>query len=344
MKLRKYLLRTLLVLAACVALALGWGWSRAMRTDHPVGFQLAYADAGRAGRIPIAIWYPTSAAPRPTTLLGPNLLSVARDGAVKVRALPLVVISHGNGGGPGSHVDLAMALADAGYVVAAPIHPGDNYVDEAGIARPGFWAGRNQQLRRTIDFMLQGWSGHDRIDPARIGAFGFSAGGFTVLTAAGAVPDLAGVKARCEKASEFVCTLLSQAKSPLLGAVAAEEAKGLEADPRIRAVVVAAPGLGFTMARPEALAAVRVPVQLWAGAADDRVPPASNAELIRSAFSGPVEYHSVPNAGHMSFLAPCTLLAPPGLCSDSSGFDRTAFHREMNRQILRFFAAALPPG
>ncbi len=39
--------------------------------------------------------------------------------------------------------------------------------------------------------MLTAWGGHDRIDPARIGVFGHSAGGFTALVGAGGVPEIA---------------------------------------------------------------------------------------------------------------------------------------------------------
>jgi len=50
---------------------------------------------------------------------------------------------------------------------------------------------RTRQLKRLIDYMISAWPEAGRIDPARIGAFGFSSGGFTVLAAAGGTPDLA---------------------------------------------------------------------------------------------------------------------------------------------------------
>ena len=52
------------------------------------------------------------------------------------------------------------------------------------------------------------------------------------------------------------------------------------------------------------------------------------------------EYHVVPNAGHMAFLAPCppaTAKAVPKLCADAPGFDRAAFHRQFNAAVLAFF-------
>jgi len=51
--------------------------------------------------------------------------------AVTGAKLPLVVSSHGRGGWFGLHHDTAEALADAGFVVAAINHPGDNGNDSS---------------------------------------------------------------------------------------------------------------------------------------------------------------------------------------------------------------------
>jgi len=337
MKLRRIVAMTALALVVLACAGIAWAMANAETSDRPVGFQVANAGDGTA--MPIAIWYPTTALPRPTTLLGLSLLDVARGGPVKGNGLPLVVISHGNGGGPASHADLAMVLASAGYVVAAPMHAGDNYLEQDGMGKAGFWAGRNAQLRMAVDFMVRRWSGRERIDATRIGAFGFSAGGFTVLSAAGAVPDLGQVARHCAETPEFVCTVLEHARSPLLEPGSAEEAFG--ADPRIRAIVIAAPGLGFTMARPGSLSSVTVPVQLWAGGLDDRVPVSSNVAPLLEALPGATEYHLVPKAGHIAFLAPCRILRPAELCRDAPGFDRAAFHEDMNHEVFRFFDAHL---
>ena len=128
---KKWAHRALAVVAVLVvALAGAVLWS-AERTAHPVGLAVARV-AGAAKPFPVVIWYPTSGTAWPTTQLGITLMSVVRDGPVDGRQLPLVVVSHGNGGGPGSHADLALALADAGYVVAAPMHAGDNLEDSTG--------------------------------------------------------------------------------------------------------------------------------------------------------------------------------------------------------------------
>jgi predicted dienelactone hydrolase len=312
----------------------------ALRTDRSVGFQMAQTADANGRLFAVGVWYPTRAHPWPTTWLGFGLMDVAADAPVAGSALPLVVLSHGNGGGPGSHADLALALANAGYVVAAPMHPGDNYADQSAAGTVPWLQGRSRQLRLTLDYLLQRWPGHDHLNPARVGAFGFSAGGITVLTAVGAQPDLGLIARHCAEAPEFICDLLSQGHSPLLNSDRAKQGNSYSPDPRIKAAVVAAPGLGFTLG-PGALTNVRVPIQLWSGEQDTLVPYATNTRLVREALGARVEFHSVPGAGHYAFLAPCGVVGPPQLCADPGPFDRKAFHREMNAHVVAFFEKTL---
>jgi predicted dienelactone hydrolase len=55
--------------------------------------------------------------------------------------------------------------------------------------------------------------------------------------------------------------------------------------------------------------------------------------------SGPHEFHVVRNAGHFAFfLCPPRLVQTiPDICTDRSGFDRAAFHKEFNAAALKFF-------
>jgi predicted dienelactone hydrolase len=324
-------------LAALVLLVLGVGSvavATALKAARPVGFQQLAVPDGAGNKFPVAVWYPTAASPRPTTLIGMRLMEVAQNGPIAGDRLPLILISHGNGGGPAGHADLAMALAAAGYVVAAPMHTGDNFLDQSALATPGWLAGRSRELRASVDYLLGAWSGRGRLDPSRIGAYGFSAGGYTALAAVGARPDLGVIPDYCAHQPEFACELLRQAKSPLLQAGA--NIPAAQPDSRIRAAVVAAPGLGFTMGG-QALSQVTVPVQLWSAAGDLNVPEASNMRIVRDGLGPRGEYHAVPGARHMSFLVPCGPIGPPALCKDADGFDRTAFHARMNASVIDFF-------
>jgi predicted dienelactone hydrolase len=312
----------------------------ALRTEHPVGFQVTQASGPDGQPFAIGVWYPTSARAWPASMAGARLMTVAKDGPIAGRALPLVVISHGNGAGIAAHADLALALASAGYVVAAPMHPGDNFQDQGAIGTAAFFNARSQQLQATLDLMLATWPGHERLDARRVGAFGMSMGGFTVLTLAGAQPDLRLIAPHCASTVEFACDVLRYFKSPYVAAGAPPAGQPFVADPRIKAVVLAAPGLGFTFGE-HALDQVRVPVQLWIAEKDESV---ANAVPLRAVLKDRIEFHSVPGAGHLSFLAPCGgWLRPPAICTDPDGFDRAAFHASMNASVVAFFDRNLAP-
>ena len=100
--------RVLVVIGFLVIGLVGYALLTAVRTDHPVGFQIIKTTDADGKPFTVDVWYPTEAHPWPTTLSSIGLLDVARDAPVSGSDLPLVVISHGNGGGPVSHVDLAL--------------------------------------------------------------------------------------------------------------------------------------------------------------------------------------------------------------------------------------------
>ncbi|WP_312163731.1 prolyl oligopeptidase family serine peptidase [Phenylobacterium sp.] len=248
--------------------------------------------------------------------------------------LPLVVISHGNGGDFRSHEDTAQALAAAGFVVAALTHTGDNWRDQS---RATDVAGRPRQLSVLIDYMLADWDGRAVIDPERVGAFGFSAGGFTVLTAAGGEADLSRIEGHCRAHPGFYdCRLI--AARPV-----GPESPRWTHDARIKALVVAAPALGFAFT-PGRLDAVAQPVQLWQAAGDEVLPAPWYVEPVRQALPTAPEFHRVEGAGHFDFLRPCTpqlAAAAPEVCAPTPGFDRAAFHLRFNEEVVRFLKAKL---
>src|SRR6185369_2442524 len=62
----------------------------------------------------------------------------------------LIVISHGSGGSPWVHANLAQILVADGFVVAMPEHRGDNYQDHS-TPGPESWKRRPLEVSRTID-------------------------------------------------------------------------------------------------------------------------------------------------------------------------------------------------
>ena len=301
------------------------------------GFQHGFAVDPDGKPLEIGIWYPSRATPQPMTL-GITTMAAAADAAIDGKALPLIVISHGTGSSYLGHLDTAIALADAGYVVAAVTHTGDNHADTSRAVQV---MDRPRQISRVIDHMLAAWSGRGSIDASRIGMFGFSAGGFTTLVSIGGVPDLALVAPMCRAyPGDFACQVMARS-----GQAASLPEAGPAPDRRIQAAVVAAPALGFTFA-PAGLKNVTVPVQLWRAEDDAILPHPRFAEAVRLALPTVPDYRVVPLAGHFDFLAPCSqALADraPAICTSAPGFDRTAFHRSFNAAVVGFFGKTLGP-
>jgi predicted dienelactone hydrolase len=304
------------------------------------GFESLQAADGADQALEVSLWYPTETQAKELDL-GPFTIHVARGGAVAGQGLPLIVISHGNGGSSLGHHDTAAALAQAGFVVAAVMHTGDNHADQS---RATSMADRPRHVSRVIDHLLTKWHSRDRIDPRRIGVFGFSSGAFTALAVAGGAADLGRIASHCKQhAGDYACQML--ARHPASAAAMGTGMVQAGRDARVRAAVVAAPALGFTFTEAS-LAAVSVPIQLWRAEDDVALPHPWYAEAVRAALPKPLDYREVPKAGHFDFLAPCTprfaAVAPP-LCSSQPGFDRVAFHREFNAAVVSFFSTALKP-
>ncbi len=316
-----------------VMMAAAYVYMTALEPTRRIAFQnIVVADPGHPDII-AAAWYPTTAKPG-FVFLGASGAMLANGGPVEGERLPLIIFSHGSGAASQSHADTAIALAEKGFIVIAPTHTGDNFQDGSDAGKPGWFVNRARHVERTIDAALKTWQHRAHVDAGRIGIFGFSAGATTALINIGGRPDLSRIWSQCASAPEFVCKLLSPAEYREMPPVEWKR------DSRIRAAVLAAPGLGFAFA-PSGVTGVEVPVQLWAGSADDTVPLATNAGLIGTILGQRADMHIVPRATHYSFLMPCGLIGPPQICADPEGFDRTDFHRRFNSEVAAFFTSRL---
>jgi predicted dienelactone hydrolase len=295
------------------------------------GLQLFDVPADAAGsQLTGAVWYPCTAPSHETIVRGRSIVG-ARDCPLSGSKLPLIVISHGRAGWFGGHHATAAALADAGFVVAAIDHPGDNGSDKSRSGDLASLVERPADIKRLIDFMLGGWANSARLDRDRIGLFGYSMGGYTGLVVIGALPDLRKDLPGCEGSDFRACEQLRDGEVPV---------EQPTHDTRIKAAVIADPGPGIFFPAAS-LKAVKVPVQLWSS--DPKLAPNYQSGCCAIGINRrmPIspEYHLVSGAIHFSFLPPCSESEAkqfPRICIDPPGFDRAAFHKEFNAAILAF--------
>ncbi len=138
--------------------------------------------------MPAIVFYPTRGDGGPTQV-GPYSIAATRGAAPAPGAFAFIVHSHGTGGDHLGHHDTLAALARAGFVAAAVQHPRDNYLDSSGFATDLQLIGRPHHIVALIDGVLADAKLGPLVDRQRIGMAGFSAGGYTTLLIAGAVPD-----------------------------------------------------------------------------------------------------------------------------------------------------------
>ena len=235
------------------------------------GFQQVTIPDPQGKPIAAGIWYPSSAQPsaRP---LGMFSQTVAIDGKLCGEQLPLILISHGTGGSLSSHYDTAIALAEAGFVVVAPTHTGDNYTDQSYVGNRKDLIDRPRQIKLVIDWMLSSWTGRRNLNPNRVGIFGFSLGGFTSLVEIGGTPELPRMALLCAtRPTAPECAFIANNHGDQLAPNS--ENPAWFHDARIKAAVIAEPAVSFLFG-PGDLRNINIPVQLWRAEDDTQAPDA----------------------------------------------------------------------
>jgi predicted dienelactone hydrolase len=309
------------------------------------------------------IWFPVAATlperPDPIGAPGHALFvgePVARGPLASARRrYPLILLSHGTGGSAQSLDWLGAGLARAGYIVVGVNHPGNNALEQPYTSE-GFllWWERAADLTDALDAVLADPQFAGRIDEQRIGAIGFSLGGYTVLELAGARTKPGALQAFCvSPQADAVCHPpeadripggWKMAMTPETKASLARAGDSYR-DPRVKAVFAVAPALGEAFAA-DSFTEVQVPVALLAGEADEIAPLGTNIRRF-ARFMPAAQVTLVPGAGHYTFLDVCS---PAGttelgeLCQDRPGVDRAAVHALALDKARTFFAVTLEPG
>jgi predicted dienelactone hydrolase len=213
---------------------------------------------------------------------------------------PVILLSHGSGGSAWQLTWAAVRLAEAGFLVAAVDHQGNNTVDGYLPEGFAFWWDRPLDLSFVLDRLSA------ERDVVAVGALGFSLGGYTAAALAGARIDSLAY----ERLLDGSLDLPPPPEFPdlpeaLRARLAAGDYDGDLApagasyrDPRVKAVFAICPALA-ELVDPESLRAVEVPVAVrWAGA-DEICPDAGRyAELVPGADGRCVGQ----KVGHYDFL------------------------------------------
>ncbi len=338
-------------IVAC-ALAAGAAWAQA-------GVGLAQLP-GLEQDGPVTVFYPTQAQDEPVRR-GPFTLQLAPQ-APPVRGNGrLVVVSHGSGGNPWVHTDLARTLVGAGFVVAMPEHHADNSRDGSN-SGPDSWKLRPGEVSRAIDAVAKDARFAPLLAFEKVGVFGQSAGGHTALTLAGGRWSPGRFRQHCETHLEedfascagLYAALHGNAFDGLKKKVALaviryrfdDDALAGHDDPRIAAAVAGVPSAAdFDFA---SLASPRIPLGLVTAGRDKWLAPRLHGERVLQACRPRCELIAhLATGGHSILLSPPPPMEVLGaiardLLSDPPGFDRAVLP-EVDRRIAAFFRRHLLP-
>lgn len=265
---------------------------------------------------PMSVMYPTDQEGK-IEALGPFSLDVSIGAQPAEGKFPLVLISHGSGGGNLLYRTLAHYLAYKGFIVGMPEHPFNNFNNNTLEGTVENLESRPRHINIAIDWFFESDNFSRVIKSDAISIIGHSTGGCTALSVAGGKPT-------------------SLPNESLDG-----EPKQINVvhDKKINSLVLLASGTVWFREKGS-LSEVDIPILMIAAEKDQFIQP-FQAQIVLDgvADSSKVEYRVVENAGHFSFLSPFPefMITPeffPAL--DPAGFDRYKFHNELYPQIVDF--------
>lgn len=339
-------------------------------SDKAVGFvRLEYRDPDRrswSGTAPrplvTYVWYPAKPGSKMQTLRVPpdRPIFIGGDAAPQAdfaegeERYPLIVMSHGTGGAGMQLMWLGRELAEQGFIAVAVDHHGntaaENSFDPRGFRLP--WE-RARDLTVVTNLILDDPKFGPRIDASRIGAVGYSLGGYTVVALAGGITDLARFSEFCAgKERDSTCD--PQPEYPEaeedFKSLVGEDAAALDSlarqsdsfrDERISSFVVLAPALIQALST-ESLQAIEAPFLVVSGTNDAMAPAATNSDRLLSLLPNATNLE-VDGAGHYVFLNSCTLKGRMfvSVCRDPVGVSRVRTHREISKAVAVYFRRTL---
>jgi predicted dienelactone hydrolase len=311
------------------------------------------------------IWYPTEVSPGEPRFSPQNAnplfvpLQATAEGAALSNShqrYPLILISHGTGGSALGMFWLGYYLASRGYIVAAVNHHGNTgaepQMDPRGFLL--YWE-RAKDISVVLDKLFDDPVFGSRIDRKRIGAAGFSLGGYTVIALAGGRFDGNEYDRFCSSSErDFTCG--SQPEFPeaprLFQDLKANDKVVRDSlahsgdsyrDPRIRAVFAIAPVFGRAFTRI-GVNDIRIPIEMVAGLGDTVAPPPTNAQRYAALISGAKLVLLPATVTHYTFVPACSDQGKqtlPRLCYDAPGLNRQGMQREVGELAVDFFQRSL---
>lgn len=336
--------RSLLALALLASVS-------ATAAAEPPGLITRDVEAPHHGRaMDIAVWYPAENGQE--TIFGDNPVfkgcPVRKGAAPRAGKYPVVLLSHGMGGSFLSLNWLATGLASHGAVVIAVNHPNGSFRDRNPKKMFDHWT-RVMDLEVTLEDVLADKTLSAVIDPSRVYAAGFSFGGWTVLSLAGARGRLESNLSYCVDAPKRAAPCTDISTFDVDGQKINHAAWFASyKDARIRAVAAIDPGLTYGLT-PDDVRDVdqKGLLLIGLGQGEDRL-YATDTSDGGSSFEELVPGAKVENLSPASHFTAMPICKPEGadilakekddpVCTDPAGGNRQDVHDRIITLVARHF-------
>jgi predicted dienelactone hydrolase len=306
-----------------------------------------YNDTTRKRPLITEIWYPTTDASKAPALKQdfPFLHEpTVRNAKLPSDKHPLILISHGTGGGRMTIEWLADILVKQGFIVAAVDHWGNTYDNKIAINFVTPWQ-RAQDISFVLTQFLNDPELDKVIDRQRIGAAGFSIGGYTVIA-------LAGAKLNLKALDDFTNTPqgIKEITIPefpnLKDVLDDKEVKASFAkspplkDKRIKAVFSMCPAVGQGFVKQSQFKNVDIPLFIVGAQSDSIAPVKTNAAHYHQLMPESKLFVVPGKTAHYVFLneaIPEVKKTGGPMFNDDASVDRHAVHQLVGGMAARFF-------
>ena len=302
----------------------------------------------------VTIWYPAAATGGEAIKLGDSPLflgATARlDAPIADGRFPLVLLSHGAGlaGRAEALSWLAGPLAQRGFIVAAPTHPGNGGPNRSAAATMKLWL-RPDDISRTLDAVAGSHFFARHLAPSEVGALGLSMGGGTALALAGARFDPRLLAAYCDADSRnpSLCGWVRQSGVDL-HAMDMQDAGRDHGDARIRFAMAIDPA-PVDVFDSGSLPQIGIPVDLVNLGRTGEIPVTVQAANVAKAIADS-RYTVIEDASHFSMFGVCKPGAAAAavsegiddpICSDGTGRSRQAIHAQLVDMVEATFRRRL---
>jgi predicted dienelactone hydrolase len=327
--------------------------------------EIAIASSQRGENLNVVVWYPALTGGTKTLVGDSNLFkgeAASADAPLAPGRFPLILVSHGSGGRIQGMAWLATTLAQAGFIVAGPNHPGTTGGDSTPIDTTKLWE-RTDDLSTVATALASGAPWSTAIATEHIGVLGFSLGGTAAMEIVGARAERDAYARYCDTYVTMPdCVWFAGGRGYVDGKAVVSEKVDLHTidkarfersnrDSHIRAAVLVDPGLAQAFDE-QSLKDIAIPLSFVNLGSPDRIPVGVISDrLARLVMKG--SYAQVDGAVHFSFLPECkeggaqfleSLGDTDRLCDDAGTKSRAAIHAELRHIITASFTRMLKGG